>query len=185
MHGWLNLPNTLTLFRLLLVPVTIQAILSRHHTAAILIFAAAALTDFADGALARRYGWITVAGAYLDPIADKLLLSSVFVCLAIVGSVPRWFVGLVLVRDILLLASSAAALAYTTMRRFPPSIWGKASTALQILTAVAWMAANACASPALERFAAALIWPTAAVTAWSGLHYCWRGAQRYFGSETR
>src|SRR5262249_38119532 len=98
MAAWLNLHNALTLLRLALVPFILQGTLTHEHGRALAIFLAAGFTDLLDGAIARRFGSSTQAGAYLDPIADKVLLSGVFVALAASQSVPWWFVGLVLGR---------------------------------------------------------------------------------------
>jgi cardiolipin synthase (CMP-forming) len=169
-----SIPNLFTLARLLLAPLVIRAILHGDHGAALAFFAAAAATDGIDGALARRFGWITRAGAYLDPVADKVLLSGVYLALAIAGILPWWFVGLIFARDLLILAASLFALLFTSYRTFEPSPWGKLSTFLQVVTAVAWMARNVLVMDVADAVARALIWPTAAATIWSGLHYGWR-----------
>jgi len=175
MPKWLNLPNLFTLLRLALAPFIIAAILHGRHLMALELFSAAAVTDLLDGATARHFGWTTTAGAYLDPIADKILLSGIYVALAVAGCVPLWLVVLIFGRDLLILGSSGAALCFSKIRAFAPSIWGKCSTFFQIVTAVAWIAQNAFPSPAFYRAAQALIWPTAVLTVWSGLHYFWRG----------
>ncbi|HVP46591.1 MAG TPA: CDP-alcohol phosphatidyltransferase family protein [Bryobacteraceae bacterium] len=170
-----SLPNLLTLARLLLAPFAFAAIVGSRHTSALLLFAFAALTDGLDGMLARRFGQVTSVGAYLDPIADKFLLSGVYLSLAIAGSVPWWLVIVIFGRDIFLLASSGFALLFTDFRRFQPSVWGKLSTLIQIVCAITWMLQNAVISPQLHGLAQILLWPTAAATLWSGLHYGWRG----------
>jgi cardiolipin synthase len=177
MRTWLTLPNLFTLARLLLAPVIVSAILHRRAFAALCIFAVAAATDVIDGYLARHLGAATAAGAFLDPIADKLLLTGVYLALALAGSVPWWLVAVIFARDLLILASAAVALLATKLRAFPPSIWGKASTFFQILTAVAFLGRDAFASPLLAASCAALVWPTLALTVWSGIHYGWRGAR--------
>jgi len=137
----------------------------------------AAATDAIDGYAARRLGAVTAAGAVLDPIADKLLLTGVYLALAMAGSVPWWLVGVIFGRDLLILAASAVALLTTRLRAFPPSVWGKASTFFQILTAVAFLGRDASGSPFLAALSAVLIWPTLTLTIWSGIHYGWRGAR--------
>ena len=97
----------------------------------------AALTDILDGAVARRFRLATPAGAWLDPVADKCLLSGVFLALAAAGTVPWWLVGIVFGRDFYILAGAATVMLLTPVRKFPPSIWGKVSTLVQIVTAVA------------------------------------------------
>jgi cardiolipin synthase len=170
-----NIPNLLTFARLLLAPFVFTAIVSGHGQRALALFACAALTDGLDGLFARRFHQITPLGAYLDPIADKFLLSGVYFFLAVIGSVPWWLVAIIFGRDIFLLLTSGIALMFTAFRQFRPSVWGKASTFVQIACALAWLAQNAVPSPALHALAEALIWPTAAATIWSGLHYSWRG----------
>jgi cardiolipin synthase len=175
MPRWLNFPNSLTALRLLLVPFILHAILTGSHRLALALFLLAAFTDIADGAAARRLGQATPAGAYLDPIADKCLLSGVYLALAAARLVPWWFVALVLGRDLYILAGASLVMQFTTARAFPPSIWGKASTFLQISTAVIWMTREAAPTPWLRSLASAMLWPTAVITLWSGLHYTWTG----------
>src|SRR5215471_2053243 len=103
MPSWLNLANCITLLRLVLVPFVITAILGGQHLRAAELFALAAVTDVLDGAAARRLRLASQTGAYLDPIADKCLLSGVFVALAAVESVPWWFVAVVFGRDLYIL----------------------------------------------------------------------------------
>jgi len=170
-----NLPNLLTASRLLLAPFIFWAITVGRHELALALFALAALTDGLDGMLARRFGQSTHVGAYLDPIADKVLLSGVYLSLAIAGSVPWWLVCIIFGRDILLLISSGIALMFTGFRQFRPSVWGKASTFVQIACAIAWMGQNALPSTAIHLLAQALVWPAAVLTLWSGVHYAWRG----------
>ena len=161
---WLNAANLLTILRLVLVPFVIFAILDGHHTLALALFAGAAATDVLDGAVARRFRLATPVGAWLDPVADKCLLSGVFLALATAAMVPWWLVLLIFGRDFYILAGAAIVMRLTPLRRFPPSIWGKLSTFVQIVTAVACLAGNS----------SAMVWPCAAFTIWSGIHYTWR-----------
>jgi cardiolipin synthase len=170
-----NLANLLTLLRLLLVPVIIQAILSGRHGWALALFMLAGLTDALDGMVARRLGRQTEAGAYLDPIADKCLLSGIFLALALARTVPWWFVAIVFGRDLYILLAAAAIMTFTPVRKFPPSVWGKASTFIQLSTAVVWMVRNMLMTPLTEALAAGMLWVSAAFTIWSGIHYTWRG----------
>jgi cardiolipin synthase len=170
-----NIPNFLTLARLVLAPMVAAAILSGRHEVAIRLFVIAGLTDTLDGTLARRWNATSGFGAYVDPIADKALLSGVYLALAITGAAPRWLAILVLGRDVLLLICSAIAYAFTKLRKFPPSVWGKLTTLLQIVSAIAWMAHNAWTAPVLGMIAEGLLWPTAVATVGSGAHYIWRG----------
>jgi len=175
MPRWVNVPNLFTLLRLLLVPLIVRDILRGQHDRALALFACAALTDLLDGASARRFGLVTQVGAYLDPIADKCMLSGAFLALAGGGFVPVWFVLVIFGRDVYILAAAGFLLWFTPLRRFPPSVWGKASTFVQVITAVLWMARNAFPIPVLEDMAWAILWPCTAFTLWSGVHYTWRG----------
>jgi cardiolipin synthase len=175
MNSLATLPNLLTIARLLLAPFIFAAIVNGRHVLALSLFAVAALTDGLDGLLARRIHQVTPLGAYLDPIADKVLLSGVYISLAVAGSIPSWLVVLILGRDIFLLATSGIALLFTTYREFRPSVWGKASTLVQIACATTWMTDDALNLPSVHMLAPALVWPVAAITIWSGLHYSWRG----------
>ena len=168
MTRWINAANLLTLLRLVLVPFVILAILDGRHTLALALFAGAALTDVLDGAVARRFGLATPAGAWFDPIADKCLLSGVFLALAAAGKVPWWLVAIIFGRDLYILAGAATVMLLTPVREFPPSIWGKVATFVQIVTAVASMAG----------YSSVLLAPCAAITIWSGIHYTWRAIPR-------
>jgi cardiolipin synthase len=177
MPRWFNLANFFTLLRLILIPYVIGAILAGRHTRALELFFLAAVTDVIDGTLARSYGMSTQAGAYLDPIADKCLLSGIFLALGAVGSVPWWFVAVVLGRDVYILLAVVAVMALTKVRKFPPSRWGKISTFVQIATAVAWMVENIWAVPVLHAIATAMLWVCVGFTIWSGIHYTLRGTE--------
>jgi cardiolipin synthase (CMP-forming) len=174
----LNVPNTLTFLRLLLAVPAVVAAVNGHHRAALAVFAFAAATDGLDGYLARRLDARTQFGAYLDPVADKCLLSGMYLALGLSATVPWWFVGLVLGRDLYILAGAAAFYRFSGIRKFPPSRWGKLSTFTQILAAALLMGRNAFGdSAALAVLAHAAIWPATAATLWSAIHYTWRAAQ--------
>jgi len=172
---WLNVANLFTLARLAAVPFAVRAILLGQHGRALVIVLAAGLSDTVDGAIARRFGMTTSVGAYLDPIVDKIFLSAVYISLAMISSVPWWLVIEIFTRDFLILAFSGLAIVFLRMRRFPPSIWGKASTFLQILCALLIMIGNAFPDTADARWSGVLIWPVALLTGFSGVHDLWRG----------
>jgi cardiolipin synthase len=177
MPAWLNLPNALTILRLLLTPFVVRAIVDHRPGLAMGLFIFAAVTDVLDGAAARRWKLGTAAGAYLDPVADKCLMVGVFLALAAANYVPWWFVWIVLGRDIFILSGVAAFYFLTPIRRFPPSVWGKISTFIQIDTAIVWMARNMLQISQLNVLATAMLWLCAVFTLWSGLNYAWRGIQ--------
>lgn len=175
MAPWFNLANFFTLLRLLMTPLVVAAIINGRHARALVLFFAAALTDVIDGALARGYSRSTPAGAYLDPIADKFLMSGVYLALGASGTVPWWFVAIVLGRDLYLLIGALAVLALTKVRELPPSRWGKISTFVQIATAIGWMTVNVYPVEVLHAISSAMLWVCATFTVWSGIHYTWRG----------
>jgi cardiolipin synthase len=128
-----TVPNQITILRLGFLPFFIIAINYNHFDWALGILIVAGLTDGLDGLLARGLNQKTPLGAYLDPIADKLLLSSSYFVLALKGKLAWWVAILVLSRDVLLLSVSAAILVTVGYRPFPPSIWGKLTTTFEIL----------------------------------------------------
>jgi cardiolipin synthase len=169
------LPNLLTVSRLLLTPFVIRAILAGQRPTALFLFAVAAATDFLDGAAARHFHTTSTTGAYLDPIADKCLLSGVYLAFGISGIVPWWFVILIFGRDIYILLAVGAFMLFTRVRRFPPSVWGKISTFVQIVTATLVLIGGP---------ASILLWSCAGATLWSGIHYTWRGIRMALAKET-
>lgn len=169
----LNAPNLFTLARLILAPFVAAEILGGAYTRAIVLFFIAGITDAIDGLLARRTSTTTRFGAYFDPIADKILLSAIYVSLGAAHAIPWWIVGVVLGRDVLILGMAAYGIAFTSLRKFPPSVWGKLSTFVQIGAALVIMAERA-GVPVPGELA---LWPLAAATIWSGVHYAWRGFQ--------
>jgi cardiolipin synthase (CMP-forming) len=177
MAPWLTLPNLLTLLRLAVVPFIVQATLGGAHVRALVLFLAAGVTDVLDGAIARRFGASSQSGAYLDPVADKCLLGGVYLALAGAKIVPWWFVGLVLGRDLYIVTAVLVLMGITSLRRFPPSSLGKASTFFQISAAVIWMVRNTAPSPVLDAVAHASLWLSAAVTLASAVDYTWRGTR--------
>jgi cardiolipin synthase (CMP-forming) len=164
---WLNIPNALGVLRLVLAPWIAMRILAADFSTALWLLGIAGLTDALDGFLARRYNWATRLGLFLDPIADKVLMSATYLALGAAGALPWWLVGLVFGRDFILLAVSGLLMLFTARKSFPPSIWGKLSTILQIVTGL-WALIVWVPDP--------VIWATGALTAWSGLDYIARGA---------
>jgi cardiolipin synthase (CMP-forming) len=176
MPEWLNLPNCITFSRLLLTPFVITAIVAGRPATAVTLFIAAGFTDILDGAAARSLKRATPAGEYFDPVADKCLLSGVFLALAAGHYVPWWFVAIVFGRDLFILVGVAVFFLFTGVRKFPPSVWGKLSTFVQISTAVIWMARNMLINSWLDPLANVMLWVAAACTVGSGLDYAWRAS---------
>lgn len=167
----LTAANFVTLLRLILAPLVAADILHGRYGRAIILTFAAGFTDVIDGYLARRFGDTTKVGAYFDPIADKIMLSLIYVSLGAAGAMPWWMVAIVFGRDILILAMSLYGLLFTTVRKFPPSVWGKLSTFFQIAAALVVMG-DRDAIPVPVTLAVSLM---VAATVWSGVHYAWRG----------
>lgn len=132
----LTVPNQLTFLRLAFLPFFVIAIEYERYAVALGILVLAGLTDGLDGLLARGLNQRTPLGAYLDPIADKLLMSSSYFVLAHKAKISWWLAILVLGRDVLLLSAAAVILITVGYRPFPPSIWGKATTFFEILLVV-------------------------------------------------
>ena len=128
-----QLPNLLTFARIALTPYLFLLMWRHDYRGLLWPFALVGITDVADGFLARRFGWSTRLGAYLDPLADKLLLSGSFLVLALSGALPGWLAAVVLGRDALILGAAGVLYAGKFRRSFPPSLWGKLSTFVQVL----------------------------------------------------
>jgi cardiolipin synthase (CMP-forming) len=128
----LSAPNQLTLLRMMFLPFIVINLVEGHYFWALLLFVFAGLSDGLDGLLARTLKQQTTLGQYLDPIADKLLLSTVFLVLSIMRKIPWKFTVLVFSRDISILAASAVLFAIAGLRDFRPSIFGKANTFAQV-----------------------------------------------------
>ena len=172
---WLTVPNLFTMLRVLMTPYILMELAHGHYMVAGWTFGAAAFTDTLDGAVARRFGQESRVGQYLDPIADKLLLSSIYIGLMLGGAIPGWVVAVVFGRDFWILALSAAALRFTKFRELRPSVWGKASTFAQIMTAVGVMAARAYQNPVFGQISDVLIWAVVGLAGVSAADYTARG----------
>ena len=127
-------PNLLTLLRLIFVPFAVIAVLQRHYAVALVIFVIAGITDGLDGLLARLLKQKTTLGQYLDPIADKLLLSTMFLVLSFMRQIPWVVTVLVFSRDMMILIVCTLLYATGAMKTFQPSWFGKANTVAQIAT---------------------------------------------------
>ncbi|MEJ5368849.1 MAG: CDP-alcohol phosphatidyltransferase family protein [Bryobacteraceae bacterium] len=173
-----HLPNALTAARILLTPPIGWLLATGEPRKALPLLAAAALTDAADGWLARRLDARSALGAFLDPVADKLLAATVYVGLAAAGRLPAWLAALVLGRDLLILAFAAWALRRTRLRAFPPSVWGKLSTVLQFSLGLAALLDAVRPADWSAAVARALIPAVALATVWSGAHYGWLARRR-------
>ena len=172
----LNLANCLTLFRILTIPIFLEFLVYHFYWEALLVFAIGGFTDFFDGLIARRMNQQTALGAYLDPVADKLLVMTSFVTLGLIGGLPLWLTVLVVARDVLIVVGYGLIYVLVEERlEVRPSQIGKWSTTLQLLTlAVALLRLHdAALVPAwvLDGF----VFVSALATVTSGLQYLYRG----------
>jgi cardiolipin synthase len=172
---WLTIPNLLTLVRILLTPFILIELSKGQYMVGGWTFGGAAFTDILDGQLARRFGGQSKIGQYLDPIADKILLTCIYVGLAMGGAVPLWIVLLIIARDLWILLLSGIALRFTSFRRLEPSVWGKASTFFQIMAAVGVMAARAYGNDWFLKISTVLLGGVAILAVVSGVDYSLRG----------
>jgi cardiolipin synthase (CMP-forming) len=125
----------LTVLRLLATPWVVERIWARDLDTALVVFFLIGMTDTIDGTLARRFGWTSKFGAVVDPLADKILLTAVFLAEGLAGLMPMWVVYIVIGRDLVILAAAGVLKASGRLVEFPPSVFGKASTFVQLLTA--------------------------------------------------
>jgi cardiolipin synthase (CMP-forming) len=128
----LTAPNQLTLLRMMFLPFIVIKLVEGHYSLALILFVLAGMSDGLDGLLARTLKQQTILGQYLDPIADKLLLSTMFMVLSILHRIPWKFTVVVFSRDISILMASAVLYAIAGLRDFRPSIFGKANTFAQV-----------------------------------------------------
>jgi cardiolipin synthase len=168
--------NQLTLLRVLLIPAFVILVVYGELGWALVVFVAAGLTDLFDGLIARRSGQRTSLGAWLDPMADKLLLVTTFVVLTLPGlglanRLPIWLTVLVISRDVLIVLTVAIINLAVGPRTFRPSIFGKIATATYIVTAVIAMFFN---YRGYESVIFTLsVYASLAITLVSGVHYIW------------
>jgi cardiolipin synthase len=173
MTTW-TIANQLTLLRMLLIPAFVIAVVYRRPGWALVTFVVAGITDGLDGLIARRAGQQTSLGAWLDPMADKLLLVTAFIVLTVPGTglvnqFPWWLTILVITRDVIIVTTVAIVTAVMGARKFRPSLYGKAATAVYVITCVILMWFNY-----LERTSIVVdvgIWTALGITLVSGFHY--------------
>ncbi len=178
MNRILTPANQLTILRMVFIPVFVILLVYHHLGWAFLIFLLAGVTDGLDGLIARWMRQKTSLGAFLDPIADKLLLTTSFVVLSVqtIGlpnMVPLWLTILVISRDVILISSALVIIITTNHRTFRPSIYGKMTTFFQIFTIITVLYLNY--SGASSEAFHWLCMLTGAITVLSGLHYIYSG----------
>lgn len=138
----MTIPNLITIGRLILVPLVIMMIVQGNWSLAFALFLAAGVSDAIDGFLARRFNMMSELGAYMDPVADKALLVSIYVTLAIVGIIPAWVAILVVSRDVMIVMAVVLSWVLDNPVEIKPFIISKLNTAAQIAFAAALLAAK-------------------------------------------
>lgn len=128
----MSIPNIITLLRIFLVPVVVWAIASDEPQVAFWLFLCAGISDAVDGFLAKQFGMATELGAYLDPLADKALLVSIYVTLGIVGDIPRWVAIAVVARDVMIIGAVILSVAMARPVHIRPLVISKVNTMVQI-----------------------------------------------------
>lgn len=172
--------NQITLLRMLLIPAFVILVIYSELGWALVVFATAGVTDAVDGLIARRAGQKTSLGAWLDPMADKLLLVSAFLVLTVPGlgltnRLPVWLTALVISRDVLIVVTVAIVNLAVGRRTFRPSVFGKIATGTYIVTAVMAMLYNyrGYHSPMVDL----CVYASLGITLVSGFHYIWHAAR--------
>jgi len=169
----MNLPNTITLVRVVLIPVFIGLMSYGYYRIALMVFVVACLTDALDGLIARLTNTKTELGAFLDPMADKLLIVSSFVTLALLGKIPAWLVIIVISRDVILVLGSLVIYFTGHSLTIQPSILGKITTFCQLVVVTITLVLIAYGFR--SAFQQGTYWVTAGVTIASGVQYIQRG----------
>lgn len=171
----MNIPNLLTLLRIILVPVIVILLIQGLFLKALIAFIVAALSDVLDGFLARILHQQTALGAYLDPIADKALLASSFVTLSVLHVIPGWLTVIVISRDIIILLGILMLSMMSISVKIRPTFVSKITTALQLGTVLMVLSDRCFPGYIYEIWLMALYWSTAFFTIISGLNYMIRG----------
>lgn len=169
----INIPNILTIIRILLTPLFVIFLLRDMFSFALLVFSIAAVSDGLDGLLARYFNQYSVLGAYLDPIADKLLLVSAFVSLAVLKIIPPWLTVIVISRDIMIVIGILIFAMTDIPIEMKPSLVSKCTTVAQLFTIFLTLLDPQI--PGGQIIKQLLFWITAGLTITSGLHYIYFG----------
>jgi cardiolipin synthase len=175
------MPNLLTMARLFMIPFMVIEILDHEFKVAFILLMLAGVSDGLDGLLARWLHQQTKLGLYLDPIADKLLLSTLFLVLTHVNLIPRYVTVLVFSRDLGILLIATLLFATNILRDFRPSFIGKCSTFIQIVTLVGVMASQVFTIPGLRETNDILVRVIAVLAPLSAAQYAWIVIRRVSG----
>jgi len=167
-----QIPNAITIVRLILVPVLILLLRDGEYGYALAVFTIAGLSDGLDGYLARKYHLQSELGGFLDPVADKVLMVSAYISLALLGLLPTWAVLLVVARDFLIIGFFMMLISLGDEMHPAPSIYSKVNTAFQVLLVVMVLVDQAFAL-GITRFVELLTYSVAVTTVVSAANYYW------------
>lgn len=170
LNHWRWIPNGLTFLRIFLVIPFAWTLANGNYRPALVLFFIAAATDGLDGFLARLFGWKSRLGAIVDPLADKLLMTTAYLMLCVTAVLPMWLFALVLVRDLVIVGGGLLFHRLIGPFEVQPSIFGKLNTLVQIVAALAVMMAEAGLGMPAETHEVA-IWAVAGFAVVSGIHY--------------
>lgn len=174
--GILNIPNILTMTRIVLIPLFVTSVIYRRYDYALHLFVIAALTDTFDGLIARLKSQKTPLGNFLDPLADKFLLVTSFILFSIYGLVPTWLTITIISRDVIVVTGWVILYVVTHAAKVEPTFLGKTAITCQlVLICYILLEINLPPLPDIHPY---LIWITAMFTILSGLHYIYRGLKQ-------
>jgi cardiolipin synthase (CMP-forming) len=186
-----TIPNLLSLFRMGLIPLFVILVMNGDLRKALLVFVVAGVTDALDGFIARFWHQQSPLGAYLDPMADKLLLTTAYVMLSIPSlnhgtRIPPWITILVIARDVLMVSVALVLYLAAGVKRFPPSVLSKVNTILQVAAVVLVLVAGSFPDlRSIELAADTTLYLVAGLTVASGLHYIYLYSHKKVREELR
>jgi cardiolipin synthase len=172
----MNIPNLITLLRIILVPIIVILLIQGFFLKALIVFVVAGLSDALDGFLARVLHQQTALGAYLDPIADKALASS-FLTLSILHIIPSWLAVIVISRDFIILLGISVLSIMSISVEIRPTFISKVTTALQLITVLLALSLQCLPCSVNGIWSLVIYWVTAFFTIISGLNYMARGME--------
>lgn len=181
----MNIPNLITLLRIILVPVVVILLIQGFFLKALIVFIIAGLSDALDGFLARVLNQKTELGAYLDPIADKALLASTFITLSVLHVIPGWLTVIVISRDFIILLGISVLSIMSFPVEIRPLFISKITTAVQLATVLLALSARSMPEQVHPMWLETLYWVTALFTIVSGLHYMARGLRLINNNDTK
>jgi len=171
--GVFNIPNTLTITRIVIIPLFITSIIYKHYNHALYLFIIAALTDVFDGLFARLTNQKTALGTFLDPLADKFLLVTTFIVMSVYELIPKWLTIIVISRDLIIIVGWFLLYLVSDISRVEPSLLGKITIWVQSLF-IAYILVDI-NMHFLPDNPPVLLWLTAGITILSGFVYLYRG----------